>query len=232
MPKNSLSKKNLQDVFIIIPAYNEEKMIDKVIEGIKKEGFSNIIVVDDGSTDNTSLVAKKSGAKILRHIINRGKGAAVKTGIEYAKIKKALYVITIDADGQHNPKDIKEILEKLKQGYQVVLGSRFLNKKNKMPFFNRTANFLANFLTFAIYELYVSDSQSGFRGYNKKAINLIDIQSEDYDFESRIIYEISRHKLKFCEVPIDVFYTPYSMSKKNKQNLINGIRTMIKMIIS
>jgi glycosyltransferase involved in cell wall biosynthesis len=232
MKNKHFSKKDFQKVFIVIPAYNEEKMIGKVVKDIKKEGFSNIVVVDDGSTDNTSLVAKKSGAKVLRHIINRGKGAAVKTGIEYAKLKNASYVITIDGDGQHNQKDIIKIYDKLKEGYEVVLGSRFLNKKNKMPFFNKIANFFANFLTFIIYELYVSDSQSGFRGYNRKAIDLMDIQSEDYDFESRIIYEIARHKLKFCEVPIDVFYTKYSMSKIRKQNLINGIKTLVKMIIS
>ncbi|GIW68022.1 MAG: hypothetical protein KatS3mg096_890 [Candidatus Parcubacteria bacterium] len=219
-------------VYILIPAYNESKVISKVISDIKKQGFENIIVIDDGSSDNTYEVAQKSGAKVLRHIINRGKGAAVKTGIEYAKLKNASYVITIDGDGQHNPKDIRKIYEKLKEGYEVVLGSRFLNRKNKMPRFNRIANFLANVLTFSIYELYVSDSQSGFRGYNQKAINLIDIQSEDYDFESRVIYEIARHKLKYCEVPIDVFYTEYSLSKTKKQNLINGIKTLMKMLMS
>jgi len=219
-------------IFIVIPAYNEEKMIGKVIFGIKKEGYKNIIVVDDGSEDKTADVAKKEGAKVLRHILNRGKGAAAKTGLEYAKFKKADIVITFDGDGQHNPKDIKKLIEKIHQGYEVVLGSRFLNKKNKMPLFNRLANFFANVLFFLVYEFWTSDSQSGFRAYSKKALNLIDTSSDRYEFDSEVIREIAHHKLKVTEVPIDVFYTPYSLSKKQKQNLINGIKTLIKIINS
>ncbi|MCX7771440.1 MAG: glycosyltransferase family 2 protein, partial [Proteobacteria bacterium] len=165
-------------------------------------------------------------------ILNRGKGAAVKTGVEYAKLKNPEIIITFDADGQHNPKDIKKIIDVFDDNIDIVLGSRFLNKKNKLPFFNKIANFFANFLVWFIYGLYVSDSQSGFRGYSKKAYNLIEIDSHEYDFESRIIYEIVRHKLKYKEIPIDVFYTKYSMSKKQKQNLINGIKTFLKIIFS
>jgi glycosyltransferase involved in cell wall biosynthesis len=135
-------------IFIVIPAYNEEKVIGKVIADIKKEGYRNIIVVDDGSTDKTEEVAKKKGATVLRHILNRGKGAAAKTGLEYAKSQNTDIVVTLDGDGQHNPKDIKKMIKKINDGYEVVLGSRFLNKKNKMPIFNRLANFFANVLVF------------------------------------------------------------------------------------
>lgn len=222
----------MKKVFIVIPAYNEGKVIASVIASVKKEGFKNIIVVDDGSSDKTFEEAKKTGVIVLRHILNRGKGAAVKTGIEYAKLKKADVVVTIDADGQHNPKDIKKLVDALDKKTDVVLGSRFLNKKNKLPLFNRLANFFANFLVWVVYGLYVSDSQSGFRAYSKKALNLIEIYSYDYDFESRVIYEIAWHKLAYKEVPIDVFYTSYSLSKKHKQNLINGIKTFLKIITS
>ncbi|MFN4212976.1 MAG: glycosyltransferase family 2 protein, partial [Microgenomates group bacterium] len=121
--------------FLLLPAYNEGEVIGQVIAAVKKEGFEKIIVVDDGSTDDTCQKAKNAGAIVLRHIINRGKGAAVKSGIEYAKLKKASIVVTIDSDGQHNPKDIKKLVEKIREGYDVVLGSRFLNKKNKIPLF-------------------------------------------------------------------------------------------------
>lgn len=219
-------------IFIVIPAYNEEKVIGKVISDIKKEGFKNIIVVDDGSEDKTADVAKKAEATVLRHILNRGKGAAAKTGIEYAKFKKADIVVTIDGDGQHNPKDIKKMIKKINDGYEVVLGSRFLNKNNKIPLFNRLANFFANILVFLVYEFWTTDSQSGFRAYSEKALNLIDTSSDRYEFDSEVIREIARHKLKVAEVAIDVFYTPYSLSKKQKQNLINGIKTLIKIINS
>jgi len=219
-------------IFIVIPAYNEEKVIGKVISDIKKEGYRNIIVVDDGSVDKSSEVAKKEGATVLRHVLNRGKGASTKTGLEYAKLKNADTVVTFDGDGQHNPKDIKKMIKKIIDGYEVVLGSRFLNKKNKMPLFNRMANFFANILVFLVYEFWTSDSQSGFRAYSKKALSLINISSDRYEFDSEVIREIVRHKLKVTEVPIDVFYTSYSLSKKQKQNFINGIKTLIKIINS
>jgi Glycosyltransferases involved in cell wall biogenesis len=157
-------------IFIVIPAYNEEKVIGKVVIDIKKEGYKNIIVVDDGSADKTAEVSKKSGAIVLRHILNRGKGAAAKTGLEYAKSQNADIVVTVDGDGQHNPKDIKKMVGKINDGYEVVLGSRFLNRKNKMPIFNRLANFFANVLVFLVYEFWTTDSQSGFSGLIQKKL--------------------------------------------------------------
>ncbi len=220
----------MQGTYIVIPAYNEGKVIKQVIQDIKKEGFKDIIVVDDGSEDNTYDIAKQSGATVLKHILNRGKGAAVKTGLEAAKILKADFVITMDADGQHEPKDIKKILKKLRSGYEVVLGSRFL-RKNKMPLKNRVFNTIANIITWLFYGLYVSDSQSGFRGYSKKALELIDTESEEYEFDSEVLREIVRHKLKYCEVPVKVYYTTYSQSKSKKQGLISGIKTLYNMLI-
>jgi hypothetical protein len=124
------------------------------------------------------------------------------------------------------------MIKKINDGYEVVLGSRFLNRKNKMPIFNRLANFFANVLVFLVYEFWTTDSQSGFRAYSKKALDLIDTSSDRYEFDSEVIREIARHKLRVTEVPIDVFYTPYSLSKKQKQNFINGIKTFIKIINS
>lgn len=155
-------------VFIVIPCYNEAKVIAKVIKDIKKEGWKNIVVVDDGSTDKTSLEAQKENVFVLRHILNRGKGAAVKTGLEFAKKKNAGVVVTIDGDGQNNPKEIKKLVNEIEKGYEIVMGSRFANKKNKIPAFNKIANIFANFLIFLLYGIMVSDSQSGFRAYSRK----------------------------------------------------------------
>ncbi len=219
-------------VFIVIPCYNEEKVIKKVIKDIKNEGWKNIILVDDGSTDNTLQKAKEEKVFVLRHVINRGKGAAVKTGLEFAKTKDADIVVTIDGDGQNNPKEIKKMVKKIEEGFDVVMGTRFKKKKNKIPTFNKLANKFANVLIFLVYGIMVSDSQSGFRAYSKKALKLLDLKMDRYEFDSEVIREIARNKLKYTEIPIDVFYTEYSKSKKQKQNLVNGIKTMVRIILS
>ena len=218
-------------IYIAIPAFNEGEIIDKVISKIKSVGFDNIIVIDDGSSDETFLKASEAGVVVFKHLINRGKGAAVKTGIEAAKILSADIVITMDADGQHNPADAERMIDLIHSGYDVVLGTR-LKKGKGMPSYKILANYLGNFFTWLIYGLWVSDSQSGFRAYSKKAIYLIDTKTNRYEYDSEIIKEIKRNKLKFVEVPIEVHYTEYSMNKKHKQNLKNGLKTLIKMIIS
>lgn len=219
-------------IFIVIPAFNEESVIQEVIKEISLAGYTKIIVVDDGSLDETFKSAKSiSGVLALKHFINRGKGAAAKTGIEAAKILGADVVITIDGDGQHNPTDIAKMLELIHQGNDVVLGSRLHNPKG-MPAWKIAANHFGNFCTWAIYGLWVTDSQSGFRAYSKKAINLIETKTDRYEYDSEVIREIHRNKLKFIETPIEVRYTQYSMNKVHKMNLTNGFKTLIKMIIS
>lgn len=219
-------------IFIIIPVFNEEKIVREVIKEIKKSGYQNIITIDDGSQDNTyEKINELKDVISLKHSINRGKGAAVKTGFEMAKKVRADIVVTIDGDGQHNPEDIKNMIEKINQGFDVVLGSRLINPKG-MPKYKIIANYLGNFFTWLIYGLWVTDSQSGFRAYSKKAMELIDTQTDRYEYDSEIIKEIYRNKLKYVEIPIEVRYTEYSMNKLHKQNFFNGIKTLFKMLIS
>ena len=139
---------------IIIPAFNEEKSIGKVIKSIPKkiEGISNktVFVIDDGSSDNTGGVAKKSGATVLTHILNQGVGAATITGLEAAKIINSDIILTLDADGQHDSKEINNIVKLiLSKKYDVVIGSRLLNRK-KMPLVKNIGNFIMNWFTFAL----------------------------------------------------------------------------------
>jgi glycosyltransferase involved in cell wall biosynthesis len=227
-----LKSNNQQKVYILIPAYNEEKVICDVILEVKKAGYENILVVDDGSQDETFKKAKSmEGVITLKHFINRGKGAAIKTGIEAAKILGAETVVTIDGDGQHDPKDIEKMLELIKNNFDVVLGTRLQNPKG-MPWYKILANYIGNGFTWMIYGLYVTDSQSGFRAYSKRALSLIETKTDRYEYDSEVIREISKHKLKYAEISIKVRYTEYSMSKKNKQGLINGFKTLAKMIIN
>lgn len=216
-------------IIIIIPAFNEEAVIQEVIDEIKKSGYGNIIVVDDGSTDNTFQKAKEKKVVALRHKINRGKGAAVKTGIEAAKILGAEIVVTMDGDGQHNPENIKPMTEYIEKGYDVVLGTRLKNPAG-MPLYKIIANRIGNFFTWLIHGLWVTDSQSGFRAFSKRALNLIDTKTSRYEYDSEVIREIRRNDLKYFEIPIEVRYTEYSMGKKHKQGFVNGLKTVYNII--
>jgi len=216
--------------FIIVPAYNEASVIGSVIEELAGQGYKDIIVIDDGSTDDTYIKAKEKGAVVLRHILNRGKGASVKTGIEAAKILKAQNVVTFDADGQHEPKDIKKALTLLEK-YDVVLGRRDFSEKH-IPLLKKVGNFLGNVITWFIYGLWVADSQSGMRAYSRRAIDLIETMADRYDYDSEIMREIVRNGLSYTEMTIHVRYSDYSQKKADRQSLTSAIQTVIKMILS
>ncbi len=223
-------EKNVK-IFIVIPAFNEAQIIQSVIKEIQSAGYQNIIVVDDGSTDDTQKqAAKLIGEKALRHKINRGKGGATKTGIEAAKIFDAEIIVTIDGDGQHDPKDIGKLTEPIiKNHCDVVLGTRLINSSG-MPYYKIIANHIGNFFTWLLFGLWVTDSQSGFRAYSRHAAELINTKSDRYEYDSEVIREIHLYKLSYKEIPIAVRYTAYSMGKTQKQGFINGLKTLYKMI--
>jgi glycosyltransferase involved in cell wall biosynthesis len=209
--------------------YNEGKVLATVFDEIRQQGEYSIIVVDDGSYDQSYAIAKTLGGIALRHKINRGKGAAVKTGIEVAKRLGADVVVTIDGDGQHDPADLASLIDPIvKDGYDVVLGSRLLNHDG-MPGMKVVANKIGNFFTLFFYGILVSDSQSGFRAFSKYAVSVIDTKADKYEYDSKVIREIKNNRLKFIEVPVKVRYTEYSMGKKHKQGLVNGLKTLVRM---
>ncbi len=218
-----------RSLFIVIPALNEAKIITSVISGIFDLGYKNIIVVDDGSDDDTAGAARTAGAIVCRHVVNRGKGAAMKTGIEMALIKGAEIVVTMDGDGQHSPGDVKRMEDlMIRADYDVILGSRPYDIR--MPIGKVIANYLANFLTFILSGIWVSDSQSGFRAFTAEALKVFSNLGDKYEYDTEIIKEISANKLKFAELPIEVRYTDYSMQKVHKQGFINGVKTVYRLI--
>lgn len=213
-PKNSSEKQ--KGIYIVLPAYNEEKTINEVMGELIDLGF-NLIVVDDGSTDNTYLVSRNflkkhpSHVNLYRHPINRGLGATLRTGIEAALSHESDIIVTFDADGQHHSQDILPICQPIIQGEaDVVIGKRNFKE---MPFRKNFGNVVMNIITLIFYGKDVEDSQSGLRAFNRKAAGLMELHSRDYGVSSEIIGEVKRKDLNLVEVPITTIYTDYSLSK-------------------
>lgn len=191
------------NVLIVIPAYNEEERIEKVIRKAKKF-FHPVLVIDDGSNDKTSKAAKKAGATVFRHKINLGKGAAMKTGVEAAFSLGAEAVILMDADGQHDPKHIPEFLEKLNQGFDIVFGSR--NLSFGVPLMRYLGNKFGSVLINLIFGIYRSDILCGFMAFTKKAYEKIKWDSPRYGVETEIVARTGKNKLKYSEIPVETIY--------------------------
>ncbi len=214
-------------VIALIPAYNEETTLAAVLE--KTAPFvDSMLVVDDGSTDRTGEIALAHGATVVSHVINRGLGAAIGTGFAAAMMLKADAVVTLDADGQHDPSEIPLFVEAIKGGADVVIGSRMLGGTG-MPWYRRVANRLGNLVTFVLFGALVTDSQSGFRAFTAYAIRQIEIKTNRMEVSSELIAESRRHKLHLVEVPIKAIYTEYSLSKG--QSFLVGIKTLIKLVL-
>ncbi len=197
------SKIKSQKFYVVIPAYNEASRIGGVIDGVRKF-TKNILVVDDGSQDKTSEVAKKKGVRVLRHRINLGKGAGMKTGIEAAFDLGGEAIILIDADGQHDPKHIPEFLEKLNQGFDIVFGTR--NLSYGVPLVRYLGNKFGSVLISLVFGIYRSDMLCGFIAFKKKAYQKIKWGSSRYGVETEIVARTGKNKLKYSEIPIETIY--------------------------
>ncbi|KKT35124.1 MAG: Glycosyl transferase family 2 [Parcubacteria group bacterium GW2011_GWA2_44_12] len=204
----------MQNIFVVIPAYNEEKKIRGVVEGVLRVA-PHVVVVDDGSNDETAKsVANMEGVRVLRHIINRGYGAATKTGIAYALSMGADVVVTFDADGQHRPEDVPALLAPIHAGFvDVVLGTRFHKNALKVPFLRKFSLKLAVVFTRIISGLRLTDAHNGLRAFSRKSLEKIDFHKNGMSAASEILDEVARHKLLYQEVPVVISYTPYSVKK-------------------
>ena len=218
------------DIFIVIAAYNEGKSISKVVSKLKSAGYHNVVVVDDGSKDDTYSVALKSQAIVLRHIVNRGQGAALKTGIEYSLRAGADIIVTFDADGQHRVEDLNNMITPVKAGkYDITLGSRFL-KETKMPFLRRLTLKIAILVVWFFYDAKMTDAHNGLRAMNRKAAKAIDITSDRMEHASQIVEEICKKNLRYKEIPMVILYTDYSL-QHGHGGLIQALKVFGRMII-
>lgn len=219
----------MKQLTLILPALNEAEILGEVLGRLKQTVkrlpvATEIVVVNDGSGDETAVIAAESGATVLTHLINRGLGAALGTGLAYAKKKDADLAITFDSDGQHDPDDIAKVLAPLLSGRaDVVIGSRTLGRGRRMPLLRRINNRAFNLLTWLFFGKTTSDSLSGFRGFNRRAIRFIHLKTERMEVSNEFFAEIKRHHLQLKEVPIKVIYTPYSMRKGVKPGNIFAI---------
>lgn len=211
----------------VIPAYNEAQRIAEVITATL--GFVDVVVVaNDGSSDNTAEVSKQAGARVISHVLNAGSGAATMTGITYARTLGADVIITLDADGQHDPADIPALLKGINAGYDVAFANRF-GQRNTIPLKRRFYNAVGNIVTFTATGLWVPDSQCGFKAFGPKAVKELTLQLAGFEFCSEIIREAVAHKWKVTHVPANVIYTEYSMAKG--QNFFSGVRTALKILL-
>ncbi|MGB4957404.1 MAG: glycosyltransferase family 2 protein [Candidatus Saccharimonas sp.] len=223
-------------VCIVIPAYNEGSVIGDVVKDIKtqlkaKKYSADVVVVNDGSKDDTAEQARKGGAKVIDHILNSGAGAATATGLSYANQKGYDIAATMDADGQHNAEDVlRGIKEIQSQGADLLIGSRLIDASAKdMSPLKRVGNWGLSFITMLLFGVYTSDSQSGLRLYSRKALEQLRWKTSGYEFCSEMIWRANQLKLSIGEFPITVIYTDYSKAKgQNNWNGVNILKSLVR----
>lgn len=231
-------KKLEEKICVIIPAYNEGSVIGNVLKSlpkrmtIMKKTYQVIpVIIDDGSTDDTSIVAGSiRGTVVVKHILNSGAGAATRTGLSYAKLHKEFaYAATMDADGQHTASDLKQvILAVAKEKNNLIIGSRLINSVG-MPWYKVLGNKGLSFFTFLLLGVSVSDSQSGLKGLDRKAIDNLTYRDNGYAFCSEMLWRAHRSQLTISEIPIQAVYTDYSKAKgQSNWNAFQILKQLIK----
>lgn len=226
--------KSTKKVCVIIPAYNESAVIGDVIKSVlnefKKTSYSvSIAVVNDSSKDNTSAVARNSGAIVIDHILNLGAGGATATGLSYARQNKFDIVATMDADGQHAAEDVvKGVNEIIKRGDDLLIGSRLIDNRG-MSKTKIIGNKGLSAITYILFGINSTDSQSGLRIFSPNALRKLQWKTNGYEFCSEMLWRAKQQKLRISEYPVKAIYTDYSKSKgQNNWNAVNIIKNLLK----
>lgn len=221
-------------VAVVVPAFNEGSVIKNVINGLNKEFKKSnydyaIIVVDDGSSDNTAEESKSSGAMVISHILNSGSGAATATGLRYAQRNDFDIASTSDADGQHDPKDVLKGVQILEENnFDLLIGSRLIDTTG-MSRVKVLGNRGLSIFTMMLFGINVTDSQSGLRIFSKQSLSKLRWKTSGYEFCSEMLWRADQLKLQIREFPIKAIYTDYSKSKgQNNWNAVNIIKSLIK----
>jgi polyprenyl-phospho-N-acetylgalactosaminyl synthase len=219
------------DVFVVIPAYNEEATIRTVVAGVLAAGYQ-VVVVDDGSSQDLGAALHNLPIHYLRHGVNLGQGAALQTGIHYALEQQANFVVTFDADAQHQASDIERMLLAMQQSSaDVVLGSRFMQSSTAhIPFTRKLLLQAARVVNFLFTGLYLTDAHNGLRLLNRKAAEFIFLKENRMAHATEILSQINALGLKYIEAPVHISYSAYSRQKG--QTAWGGFRILIDLLLA
>ena len=211
----------IKDVFILVPLFNEELVLKQVIVELLN-CFKNVIVVNDGSTDNSSDILYGLDVILIEHSQNLGQGAAIRTGFQFIrKYTDAKAVITFDADGQHSVDDAVKFAKSISSSNDMIIfGSRFLGSTSGMPVFKKVILKLAIFFTRRLTGLKLTDTHNGLKAFNRSTLKYFVFNTDNYAFESELIRIVHKYNLSFSELPSHVRYTEYSIN--NGQKLSNA----------
>ena len=214
------------DTWLIVPCYNEGTVIFDVLTHAR-ETFPNIVGVNDGSADNSAEQIRAAGAHLVDHPVNLGQGAAIQTGVEYARKQPgAEFFVTFDADGQHQEKDVVRMIERLRtEPLDIIVGTRFAGQENsQVPWIKRAVLKTVVMLSPRTKKLGLTDAHNGLRAFNRKVAEEMNIRMNGMSHASEIVSMIDKHGWRVDEEPVDILYTEYSMSKG--QSLINGVNIL------
>ncbi len=214
------------DTWLIVPCYNEGTVIFDVLTHARKT-FPNIVAVNDGSRDDSAAQIRAAGAHLVNHPVNLGQGAAIQTGVEYARAQPgARYFVTFDADGQHQVKDVVRMVERLRaEPVDIIVGTRFAGQDNsQVPWIKRAVLKAVVLLSPRTKKLGLSDAHNGLRAFNRKVADEMNIRMNGMSHASEIVTMIDNNGWRVDEEPVDILYTEYSMSKG--QSLINGVNIL------
>jgi glycosyltransferase involved in cell wall biosynthesis len=222
------------DTWLVIPLYNEAAVIGEVVRHTR-ETFSKIVCVDDGSSDDSARQAEAAGAVVVRHPVNLGQGAALQTGFTYSLTDpKMRYVVTFDADGQHQIDDVLVMLERIRRGdVKVVFGSRFLDERTRPSALKKLVLRAAVGYTNVTTHTKLTDAHNGLRVLERPVVERLDITQNRMAHASEIVAQIGSmefdgRQVTYTEEPVHILYTDYSMSKG--QSLWNSINILAELI--
>lgn len=201
-------------IYIVIPAFNEAQHINKVIKDLKDNDYENIVVVDDGSVDDTYQQAKNNQVEVLQHVVNRGMGAALQTGNSFALWQGAEVIVHFDADGQMLASDIKAMVDPIiNNQVDVTLGSRFLSARDEMPWSKKyLIQPLAKVINYFFTKLWLTDAHNGFRALSASAAKKIQVTQDRMAHNTEIVEKIKKNNLKYREIPVTIKYYEYGQS--------------------
>jgi len=218
------------DLWIVVAAYNEEPRLGVTLAGLRMRGYRNVVVVDDGSRDRTARVALESGAWSLRHLLNLGQGAALQTGISFALGRGASTIVTFDADNQHDPDEIPNVIAPVRDGSaDVALGSRFLGRAENIPLTRKLVLKGGVVFTRLFSGIRVTDTHNGFRAFSADAARKIRITQNRMAHASEILDQVQTLGLRFVEVPVTVRYSAETMAKG--QSSWNAVKIVAQLVL-